>query len=206
MTISWNCRAPTTSEPEHDAPAEIDPLQVIGNVLIEAVPKYVALHLRSLVGSRRQPSQVSAQGEMARQFVFRAPTQIKRQQRLVGIATAVGFMRKADTASDERPQLSLAVPQHVQEAEAELVEVGVEGFRVRAGGHVALAETGVVVAPHQFGLRAIRERILDEGAEAQAAVHAQAIYGEGICDRIGAPGFVADEWRYFPLCGVAPLS
>src|SRR5216684_106425 len=43
------------------------------------------------------------------------------------------------------------------------------------------------------------------GAADQPAVHAQAIDGKGIGDRIGSAGFVADKRRYFPFCIVVPL-
>src|SRR5882762_831763 len=114
-------------------------------------------------------------------------------------------MRKADASGDKRPQLPLAVLQHIEKAERELVKVRVKCFRIRMSGRVALAETRVVAAPHEFGLRILGQRIINEGAETQPAIHAQAIDNERIVDRIRSTRLIADERRHFPFCDVVPL-
>src|SRR5882762_2210781 len=115
-------------------------------------------------------------------------------------------MRKADPGGDKRAQLPFAILQHVEKAERELVKIRVEGFLVSTRSRVALAETGVVAAPHEFRLRIFVQGVIDERAEAQSTINAQAIDDKGIIDRIGSARLVADERRNFPFCYVAPLS
>src|SRR5690348_18447870 len=105
-------------------------------------------------------------------------------------------MRSANAARDEWPQLPFAVPQHVEKAKRILVEVGVERFGISLRSGVPLAKTGIVSAPHEFGLRVIGERVIDEGAVAPPAVHAEAIDRKGIGDWIGSAGFVAYKRRH----------
>src|SRR5258708_13520655 len=103
---------------------------------------------------------------------------------MVGIASAIGFMRKANASGDKRPQLPLAILQHIEKAERELVKVRVKCFRIRMSGRVALAETGVVATPHEFGLRILGQRIINEGAETQPPIHAQAVTHDRLLTRI----------------------
>src|SRR5712672_4655899 len=105
---------------------------------------------------------------------------------MVGIASAIGFMRKANASGNKRPQLPLAVLQHIEKTERELVKVRVKCFRIRMSGRVPLAETGVVAAPHEFRLRILGQGVIDERAEAQSTINAQAIDDKGIIDRIGS--------------------
>ncbi len=72
-------------------------------------------------------------------------------------------------------------------------------------GGVPLAKTRIVAAPHEFGLRVFRKRVVNEGAIAQPAIHAQAVDGEGICDWIGSAGFKSHKRRHFPFFKIVPL-
>src|SRR6266851_2877609 len=140
-------------KPKRDAAREIHALQVIGNILLEAISKGIALHLQRFVGPRRQPPQISAQRKVPAEFVFRPAAKIESQQGAVGVDSAIRFMRSAKATRDERSQLPFAVPQHVEEPERILVKVGVERFRVSLRGGVPITETRIVSAPHEFGLR-----------------------------------------------------
>src|SRR5258708_16123626 len=102
-------------------------------------------------------------------------------------------MRKTNASGDKRPQLPLAILQHIEKAKRELVKVRVKCFRIRMSGRVALAETCVVAAPHEFGLRILGQRVIDEGAETQPAIHAQAIDDKRIIDRVRSARLIADE-------------
>src|SRR5216684_6856179 len=115
-------------KPKRDAAREIHALQVIGNILLEAISKGIALHLQRFVGPRRQPPQISAQRKVPAHFVLCPAAKIESQQSAVGIDSAVRFMRSANTASDERPQLPFAVPYHVEKAKRKLVKVSVESL------------------------------------------------------------------------------
>src|SRR6266849_8799907 len=114
-------------------------------------------------------------------------------------------MRKADPGGDKRAKLPFAILQHVEKTERELVKIRVEGFRVRTRSRVTLAETRVVAAPHEFRLRIFGQRVIDEGAKTQPAIHAQATDAERIVDRIRSARLIAYKGRHFPFCDVAPL-
>src|SRR5260370_23769478 len=66
---------------EREAAGEIHALQIIGNILLEAISKDIALHCRRFVRARWQPSQVPAQRKMPADFVFRSAAHVERRQR-----------------------------------------------------------------------------------------------------------------------------
>src|SRR4030095_899260 len=72
------------------------------------------------------------------------------------------------------------------------------------------AVRGEVAVPHEFGLRAVGQRIVNESAKTVCSIRSQIVYShsDGLrIQRIGATGFVSHKRREFPLVGsVLPVG